>query len=144
MPKNIPSLKPRELIRLLEQGGCIFYREGKGDHRLYIRELEDTRRVVPIDMGAREMSPAYVLRIFRQFDFSDEEIEVVDKLATSKQIIAIEIDYFELTDAAWEMLDCLEAYLAKKLFGIVYAPEDGFYDEPLQPLYKLETPAEIG
>ncbi len=31
MPKNIPSLKPRELIRLLEQGGCIFYREGKGD-----------------------------------------------------------------------------------------------------------------
>ncbi|MDP8966824.1 MAG: type II toxin-antitoxin system HicA family toxin, partial [Cyanobacteriota bacterium] len=46
-----------------------------GDHRLYIRELEDTRRVVPIDMGAREMSPAYVLRIFRQFGFSDEEIQ---------------------------------------------------------------------
>ena len=31
MPKNIPSLKPRELIRLLEKGGCTFYREGKGD-----------------------------------------------------------------------------------------------------------------
>ncbi len=60
---------------VLEQGGCIFYREGKGDHRLYIRELEDTRRVVPIDMGVREMSPAYVLRIFRQFGFSDEEIQ---------------------------------------------------------------------
>jgi hypothetical protein len=26
-------------------------------------------------MGAGEMSPAYVLRIFRQFGFSDEEIE---------------------------------------------------------------------
>ena len=32
MPKNIPSLKPKELIRLLESGGCKFYREGKGDH----------------------------------------------------------------------------------------------------------------
>ncbi|MCV3217240.1 type II toxin-antitoxin system HicA family toxin [Plectonema radiosum NIES-515] len=75
MPKNIPSLKPKELIKLLEKGGCTFYREGKGDHRLYTREVEGKRRVVPIDMGAGEMSPAYVLRIFRQFGFSDEEIE---------------------------------------------------------------------
>lgn len=75
MPKNVPALKPRELIRLLERGGCTFYREGKGDHRLYSRYVEDKRRVVPIDMGARELSPAYVLRIFRQFGFTDEEIE---------------------------------------------------------------------
>ncbi len=75
MPKNIPSLKPKELIKLLEKGGCLFYREGKGDHQLYTREVEDQRRVVPIDIGAGEMSPAYVLRIFRQFAFTDEEIE---------------------------------------------------------------------
>ncbi len=75
MPKNIPSLKPKELIKILEQGGCQFYREGKGDHRLYMRELEDKKRVVPIDIGAGEISPAYVLRIFRQFGFTDEEIE---------------------------------------------------------------------
>jgi predicted RNA binding protein YcfA (HicA-like mRNA interferase family) len=48
MPKNIPSLKPKELIRLLEAGGCRFYREGKGDHKLYIRFLEEKKRVVPI------------------------------------------------------------------------------------------------
>ena len=75
MPKNLPSLKPRELIKLLESGGCSFYREGKGDHRLYVRRLEDKVKVVPIDLGAREMSPGYVLRIFRQFGFTDEEIE---------------------------------------------------------------------
>ncbi|MFN6516501.1 MAG: type II toxin-antitoxin system HicA family toxin [Nostoc sp. CreGUA01] len=75
MPKNIPSLKPKELIKLLEQAGCTFHREGKGDHRLYTREVEGQRRVVPIDMGAKEMSPAYVLRIFRQFGFTDKEIE---------------------------------------------------------------------
>ena len=58
MPKNIPSLKPKELIRILEKNGCEFYREGKGDHRLYLRQLESQKRIVPIDIGAGEMSPA--------------------------------------------------------------------------------------
>lgn len=79
MPKNIPSLKPKAFIKLLEKGGCRFYREGKGDHRLYIREFESQKRIVPIDMGLREMSPTYVLRIFRQFSFTDEEIETLLK-----------------------------------------------------------------
>jgi len=75
MPKNIPSLKPKALIKILEKNGCQFYREGTGDHRLYMREIEGQKRVVPIDIGAGEMSPAYVLRIFRQFGFTDQEIE---------------------------------------------------------------------
>lgn len=75
MPKNVPSLKPRELIRLLETAGCTYYREGKGDHRLYMRIVGDQKRVVPLDMGAREFSPVYVLRIFRQFGLTDQEIE---------------------------------------------------------------------
>lgn len=73
-----------------------------------------------------------------------QQQNLVDKLAASKQIIAIEIDYLGLTDAAWEMVDCLEAYLAKKLSGIVYAPDDGFYNEELQPIYKMETPVNVG
>ena len=52
-------------------------REGKGDHKLYFRYHERTKRVVPIDMGANELSPPYVLRIFRQFGFSDGEIEAL-------------------------------------------------------------------
>ena len=79
MPKNIPSLKPKELIRILGKGGCDFYREGKGDHRLYIRTYENQKRIVPIDMGAKELSPPYVLRIFRQFGFTDLEIETLLK-----------------------------------------------------------------
>ena len=75
MPKNIPSLKPGELIRILENGGCAFLREGKGDHRLYIRYHQNRKRIVPIDMGAKELSPPYVLRIFRQFGFTDPEID---------------------------------------------------------------------
>lgn len=75
MPKNVPSLKPRELIRLLETVGCSYHREGKGDHRLYMRVVNGQKRVVPIDMGVREFSPVYVLRIFRQFGLTDQEIE---------------------------------------------------------------------
>ncbi|MDI6735178.1 MAG: type II toxin-antitoxin system HicA family toxin [bacterium] len=79
MPNNIPSLKVRQLIRLLESAGCKFYREGKGDHRLYIRYVKGAKRVVPIDIGAGELSPPYVLRIFRQLGFTDEEIESILK-----------------------------------------------------------------
>jgi predicted RNA binding protein YcfA (HicA-like mRNA interferase family) len=79
MPKNIPSLKPKQLIKILEKAGCSFYREGKGDHCLYIRQFKEQKRIVPIDIGAKEMSPAYVLRIFRQFGFTDQEIESLIK-----------------------------------------------------------------
>ncbi len=75
MPKNLPSLKAKQLIQLLKSGGCKFYREGKGDHKLYVRHIEGKKMVVPIDMGEKEFSPPYVLRIFRQFGFSDTEIE---------------------------------------------------------------------
>ena len=77
MPKNVPSLKPRQLIRILTEAGCTFYREGKGDHRLYLRIVAGQKRIVPIDMGASELSPPYVLRILRQFSFTDEEIEAM-------------------------------------------------------------------
>lgn len=63
------------MIRLLETVGCGYHREGKGDHRLYLRVVNGQKRVVPIDMGVREFSPVYVLRIFRQFGLTDQEIE---------------------------------------------------------------------
>ncbi|HEY9742726.1 MAG TPA: hypothetical protein V6C90_19755 [Coleofasciculaceae cyanobacterium] len=84
------------------------------------------------------------IEIIRKSGQLNQQQNLVEKLADSQQVIAIEIDYSGLTDAAWEMLDCLEAYLAKELSGIVYAPNDGFYDENLQPIYKLGTPASIG
>lgn len=47
MPKNLPSLKVRQLIRLLESAGCKFYREGKADHKLYVRYIDGNKRAVP-------------------------------------------------------------------------------------------------
>jgi len=63
--------------------------------------------------------------------------ELIKQLVASQQVIAIEVDYEGLSDSAWEMIDCLEAFLAKSWNGIIYAPEDGFYNEKLQPIYKL-------
>jgi hypothetical protein len=60
---------------LLITAGCTYYREGKGDHRLYIREVGGRKRIAPIDMGENELSPLYVLRILRQFGFTDPEID---------------------------------------------------------------------
>jgi len=77
MPRKVPSLKANQLIRVLKNGGCEFYREGKGDHKLYVRHVGPQKRVVPIDMGQKEFSPPYVLRILRQFGFTDNEIEVL-------------------------------------------------------------------
>lgn len=64
--------------------------------------------------------------------------DLVNKLATSLQVIALEIDPAGLTDDGWAMLDCLEAYLASRLSGIIYAPDDGFCNRHLQPVYKLK------
>ena len=75
MPKNIPSLKPRELLRILVSGGCSFLRHGKGDHDIYLRIADGRKRTAPIDMGAGELSSPYVIRIFRQFGFTDQEID---------------------------------------------------------------------
>jgi predicted RNA binding protein YcfA (HicA-like mRNA interferase family) len=79
MPRSVPSLKVRELVSLIERAGCSFYREGRGDHRLFVRYVQGRKRVVPIDMGAGEFSPPYVLRILRQFGFTDDEIDQLVK-----------------------------------------------------------------
>ena len=74
MLRKLPSLKPRKFISILIANGCYFYREGKGDHTLYCREFGNIKKVVPIDIGKNEYSPIYVLRVLRQFGFTDEEI----------------------------------------------------------------------
>ena len=56
-------------------GGCSFLRHGKGDHDIYLRIVEGRKKIAPTDMGAGELSSPYVIRIFRQFGFTDQEID---------------------------------------------------------------------
>jgi hypothetical protein len=109
---------------------------------------QTNKRPVRIELNVNDQLLASeieeTIEVIRKSGKLNQQQNLVEKLAASKQIIAIEIDHSGLTDAVWEMLDSLEAYLAKKLSGIVYAPEDGFYDENLQPIYKLEIPVNVG
>ena len=116
--------------------------------KLITVHYQTDKRPVRIELNVNDQLLASeiegTIEVIRKSGQLNQQQNLVEKLAASQQVIAIEIDYLGLTDAAWEMLDCLEAYLAKKLSGIVYAPDDGFYDEALQPIYKLETPVNVG
>jgi hypothetical protein len=53
-------------------------------------------------------------------------------LADTKRIFAIEVDQPNLSEEAWEMVDALERFLAARCDGIMYAPDDGFFDPSLE------------
>jgi hypothetical protein len=63
--------------------------------------------------------------------------DLIERIASSQQTIAIEIIMETLPEDAWDMLASIEAYLAQTLQGIIYASDDGLYDAELQLLYKL-------
>ena len=78
---KFPSFSSKELLRLLEQGGAVFVRQGSTDHAIYARIVEGKRYSAPIQTGKKTLDPIYCKRIFRQLKFSDEKIE---SLITSK------------------------------------------------------------
>ena len=63
--------------------------------------------------------------------------ELVLRLRRTSIIYAFEVDERNLTEDAWNMVDALEAYLARRCEGIVYAPNDGFFDSDLNRLVAL-------
>jgi hypothetical protein len=63
--------------------------------------------------------------------------EVAEWLRQSVQIFAIEADPASLTDAAWEMVDALEAYLARSLDGLIYVAGEAAYDAAFKKLVSL-------
>ncbi len=96
-------------------------------------------QITPKDQLLRE-EIAEALAFLNQPNQGQQQQQLIQKISSSQQLIAIEIDAPGLPDSAWEMLDCLEAYLAKELSGLIYAPDDGFYDEFLQPIYQFSSP----
>lgn len=65
--------------------------------------------------------------------------QLLKRIAETKQIFAVEIDQPNLTEEAWAFCDCLEAYVASLLDGIVYAQDDGFYDKKLKLIQRVSS-----
>lgn len=58
-------------------------------------------------------------------------------LNSTKHVYSIEIDRENIPGDCWEMLDSLEAFIAKSCDGLVYSPDDGFFNERLDKIYRL-------
>jgi hypothetical protein len=58
-------------------------------------------------------------------------------IRAAAQVYRIGVNRETASDDCWEMLDSVQAFLAGRCAGIVYAPDDGFFDEKLRPLYRL-------
>jgi hypothetical protein len=67
---------------------------------------------------------------------SKPQQEVSQRLKELAQIISIEVNP-DLPDDVWEMLNGVEAFVARKLDGIIYDPDTGFYDKNLKLFYRL-------
>jgi hypothetical protein len=50
-------------------------RQGSTDHAIYSRMVDGRRYSAPVQMGKKNLDPAYCRRVLRQLKFSDEEIE---------------------------------------------------------------------
>jgi hypothetical protein len=57
---------------------------------------------------------------------------ITRQLQASCMVISIELDPVGISEGAWLMIDCLESYLARKFIGIIYAPDDGYYNADLK------------
>lgn len=55
------------------------------------------------------------------------------RLAGTRQVIGVELRPDHLDDDAWEMLDLVQAFVARRLEGILVTP-DGIYDDELEPI----------
>ena len=73
--RKLPAMSSKQLVKLLEQGGAKFARQGSTDHAIYFRIAESKRYSAPVQMGKKSLDPVYCKRIFRQLKFSDAEIE---------------------------------------------------------------------
>lgn len=74
---KFPSLSSKELCRLLEKGGAKFVRQGSTDHAIYSRIVEGKRYSAPVQTGKKSLDPVYCKRIFKQLNFSEEEIKKI-------------------------------------------------------------------
>jgi len=77
LPREVPPLSSRKLVRLLERHGAIFVRQRGTSHAIYERWASGERKRAPVVMGEQELSPKYVRLVLGQLGFSDDEIREI-------------------------------------------------------------------
>jgi hypothetical protein len=75
-----------------------------------------------------------VVQILDRWKMAPFQQETLSRLRATVQVISIEVDRQTASGDCWEMVDAVAAFLASTLDGIVYAPDEGFFDKNLQPI----------
>jgi predicted RNA binding protein YcfA (HicA-like mRNA interferase family) len=71
MSRRTKSLRPSELIRLLEKAGWSQKRQ-TGSHVILVKEGQ---RSIPVPVHAKELKRALMMAIFKQAGLTPEEVE---------------------------------------------------------------------
>ncbi|MGH9278013.1 MAG: hypothetical protein ACRD12_07890 [Acidimicrobiales bacterium] len=58
------------------------------------------------------------------------------RLRAATVVFGLEVSADTVSDEVWAMLDALAGYVARRSDGVVYAPDDGFFDADLQLLVR--------
>lgn len=73
MPK-LPTLKPKEIVRILEKAGFLFVRQ-KGSHRIYVKDNIG----VTIPFHSRDLKRGTLKQIIKQARLTVEEFMKLSK-----------------------------------------------------------------
>jgi hypothetical protein len=98
--------------------------------RPIVIELFDNPQMV--EEIKQESHELYLDRI-KVTSIADEEAknEIASKIAASMNIYKVEFSWSDLSESCWEMMACVESFLAKEKQGIIVADE-GAYDENIE------------
>ncbi len=107
--------------------------------RFVVRYAPDKRPVIFTKALGDELRDEITDALSALDDARDQERadHATAQVEASRQVMTIEVERAELTPEAWFMLDSVEAFVARECDGIVFAEDDGFYDQKLQPIVKL-------
>ena len=68
---NLPSVTPRELVKILVRRGYVLDRT-KGSHQIYLHPINEKRIIVP--MHCKDLPIGTLLEIIKQAGISKEEL----------------------------------------------------------------------
>jgi hypothetical protein len=141
------SVAPRELGSLVEEGAYFEAPEFEpgldsdagSDPQWDLMTIRYEQKLRPIVIRASEIDATSAAEIIEEIGetFGRHRLDstsIRNHIESSRRIIEIDIDPSSLTDDAWEACDVIEHYLAARLSGLIYVPDEGVYDSSLQPI----------
>lgn len=145
-------LRAREIAEFIEEGSYFDNPPKISLEPVSAKENDAGWTEMKIEYKARKR-PVILHRETRSDEFMEEVEEAVEALESAglakkhnelisrmkgtKQLIVFEVDSKGATEDCWEMIDNMEAWIARERNGLIYVSGEGFYNEELETLCDL-------